>query len=310
MRGEGFGIRAAAACIGILYLAAFVYIRITSGSELPEMRKNISVALYAECETAIEGTMPEDPRGRAFAKALFLGDKSEISREDKEYFRISGVSHLLALSGMHLSILYGIFTVLTSFIPSGRAGTAVRSTVNVSLLFIYSLMTGMANSIARAFVMIFIYETGKILGRKQKPLWVLALSAIIILSYNPEAAADVGFQLSYSAMIGIFTVFPYLKDLVYTKNRAMKYIWNTIALSVACQISTLPLILWYFGYFPKYFLVTNLLCVPLSSVILALIMASMLAFAIWPPAGIFCGKILSCSIDILVWITESVSALP
>ena len=90
----------------------------------------------------------------------------------------------------------------------------------------------------------------------------------------------------------------------------MKYIWTTIALSVACQISTLPLIMWYFGYFPKYFLVTNLLCVPLSSVILALILASMGLYWIWPEAGITCGKLLTISIDILTWVTKTVSELP
>lgn len=310
MRGDGFRTRLFTAGISAIYLTAFIYIRVVSGSSIPKPGTAATDFIYGKCEAAIEAVLPCDPDGVAFSKALFLGDKSEISWNDKEYFRISGASHLLALSGMHLSIFYVIIRFLTAFIPGNRAGVAIKGCLNIAILFLYSAMTGMANSIARAFVMICIYETGRILGRRQKPMWVLALSAIVILSLNPKAVADVGFQLSYSAMIGIFTIFPYLKDLVYTKNKAMKYIWTTIALSVACQISTLPLIMWYFGYFPKYFLVTNLLCVPLSSVILALILASMGLYWIWPEAGITCGKLLTISIDILTWVTKTVSELP
>lgn len=310
MGRDGLGIRIAISIITAAYLAAFIYIRITSGTASPDMAFPLATALYEKCDKAIKHSMPGDTTSAAFAKALFLGDRSGIQWKYKEYFRISGASHLLALSGMHLSILYAIINAFLAFIPKNRAGNAVKGSATVALLFIYSVMTGMSGSIARAFVMIAIYETAHIFGRKQKPLWVLALSAIIILSLDPSAAMDVGLQLSYCAMIGIFTIFPYLKDLIYTKNRAMKYIWNTIALSIACQISTLPLIMWYFGYFPKYFLVTNLLCVPLSSVILALTIASIGLYALWPAAGIVCGKFLSGSIGLLIWITETVASLP
>lgn len=310
MRGEGFRIRLFVIGIGAIYFAAFIYLRIASGSILPGTGTQTVERLYSFCDSTIEAALPGEPEAVAYSKALFLGDKSGIPYKDKEHFRISGASHLLALSGMHLSIFYVILNLLTAFIPGNRAGTAVRSVINIVVLFLYSAMTGMANSIARAFVMICIYETAKIIGRKQKPLWVLALSAIAILTLNPGAAADVGFQLSYSAMIGIFTIFPRLKSLVATKNKAMGYIWTTIAMSVACQISTLPLILWYFGYFPKYFLVTNLICVPLSSVILALILASIALYPIWPEAGLLCGRLLSASVGILTWVTETVSSLP
>lgn len=251
-----------------------------------------------------------DRKTAALAKALFIGDKRGIDKDIKEQFRKSGASHLLALSGLHLGIIYSSIRLLCRIFPRRRGIAIARSIIAIVLIGAYSLMTGMGDSIARAYVMICLYELSDILGRRQKPTWVLLLSAIIILSINPSAAASISFQLSYSAMAGIFLIFPHLKSAVSINNKAMSYLWQTLSLSISCQISTLPLVLWYFGHFPKYFLVTNLLCVPLTSAALTLTAISIGAYAIHPEAGIFLGGIAGQLNRLLIDTVGAIASLP
>lgn len=246
-------------------------------------------------------------------KALLTGDKSDLTKEITEIFRDSGASHILALSGLHLGVLYILLARLTA--PLGNSPWIRRlrySLIIVAALF-YSIMTGATPSIIRAFLFITINETAKLLGRKREPVRVLLAALTIQLALKPDVITSVAFQLSYMAMAGIFLLFPTL-DRIYpapngsklSRFNPLRKIWSAAMLSISCQVFTGPLAWYYFHTFPKYFILTNLIALPLTSAIMTLSVATIALsfFGICPEslvilndhamqALVFCLKIIS-----------------
>lgn len=214
-------------------------------------------------------------------KALLTGDKSDLTKEITGIFRDSGASHILALSGLHLGVLYILLARLTA--PLGNSPWIRRlrySLIIVAALF-YSIMTGATPSIIRAFLFITINETAKLLGRKREPVRVLLAALTIQLALKPDVITSVAFQLSYMAMAGIFLLFPTL-DRIYpapngselSRFNPLRKIWSAAMLSISCQVFTGPLAWYHFHTFPKYFILTNLIALPLTSAIITLSVAT------------------------------------
>lgn len=246
-------------------------------------------------------------------KALLTGDKSDLTKEITGIFRDSGASHILALSGLHLGVLYILLARLTA--PLGNSPWIRRlrySLIIVAALF-YSIMTGATPSIIRAFLFITINETAKLLGRKREPVRVLLAALTIQLALKPDVITSVAFQLSYMAMAGIFLLFPTL-DRIYpaangsklSRFNPLQKIWSAAMLSISCQVFTGPLAWYHFHTFPKYFILTNLIALPLTSAIMTLSVATIALsfFGICPEplvilndhamqALVFCLKIIS-----------------
>lgn len=214
-------------------------------------------------------------------KALLTGDKSDLTKEITGIFRDSGASHILALSGLHLGVLYLLLTRLTS--PLGNSPKARKSRCSliiVAALF-YSIMTGATPSIIRAFLFITINETARLLGRKREPVRVLLAALTVQLALKPDVISSVGFQLSYMAMAGIFLLYPTLERIYpapsgsrMSRFNPFRKIWNAAMLSISCQIFTGPIAWHYFHTFPKYFILTNLVALPLTSAIMTLSVAT------------------------------------
>lgn len=214
-------------------------------------------------------------------KALLTGDKSDLPKEITGIFRDSGASHVLALSGLHLGVLYLLLTRLTS--PLGNSPKARKSRCSliiVAALF-YSIMTGATPSIIRAFLFITINETARLLGRKRDPVRVLLAALTVQLALKPDVISSVGFQLSYMAMAGIFLLYPTLERIYpapsgsrLSRFNPFRKIWNAAMLSISCQIFTGPIAWHYFHTFPKYFILTNLVALPLTSAIMTLSVAT------------------------------------
>ena len=214
-------------------------------------------------------------------KALLTGDKSDLTKEITGIFRDSGASHILALSGLHLGVLYLILTRLT--LPMGNSPRArgLRYSLIIGAALFYSIMTGAAPSIIRAFLFITINETAKLLGRKREPVRVLLAALTIQLALKPDVISSVGFQLSYMAMAGIFLLYPTLERIYpsssgtrWSKFNPFRKIWNAAMLSISCQVFTGPIAWHYFHTFPKYFILTNLIVLPLTSAIMTLSVAT------------------------------------
>lgn len=223
-------------------------------------------------QEAIDNLPFADSDTNAIIKALLTGERADIPRKVSEAFRDSGASHILALSGMHLSIVYGILSRLLSILGNSPAAVRARSLLIVLTCGFYTLATGAGESIVRALIFILIGETARLTGRFRSTGSILFGALLIQLAVDPQSARSVGFQLSYAAMAGIAFIFPWLRRLWPShddpRKDPVRWIWNSAAMSLACQLTTGPLAYAYFGTFPTHFLLTNLIAVPLSGMII------------------------------------------
>ena len=208
--------------------------------------------------------------------ALITGERSGIPPETISAFRESGASHIMALSGLHLGIIYGIISRLLSFMGHSQKANRIRAFVIIVSCGIYAAITGGGASITRAFLFILIGETMRLCNRYRSTAQVLMVSLFLQLLISPESIKDVGFQLSYAAIAGIAFIFPPLKNMwPEGKGSVLKWIWTSAAMSISCQITTGPLAYFYFGTFPQHFLLTNLIAIPLTGVIIPLSLLTM-----------------------------------
>ncbi|MCR5003517.1 MAG: ComEC/Rec2 family competence protein [Bacteroidales bacterium] len=218
----------------------------------------------------------QDPAIGELITALMTGDRSGLPRDMVRIFRDSGASHILALSGLHLGTIYLLAGRLLFFLRIGIPARRIRSVILVFFCGFYVLLTGAPQSVVRAFLFIFIKELASFLGRRTDLAHILCSALTIHLAFYPPALFNLGFQLSYLAMTGIITVYPYLKSFFPDKMREgpdlnpMRRMWTLFSLSISCQIFTGPLAWLRFGTFPKYFLLTNLLAMPLSTILITL----------------------------------------
>lgn len=218
----------------------------------------------------------------ALIKALLTGERSSLSRATVLAFRASGASHLLALSGLHLGFIYLSIRRICGLIPwRGRTASRVRAAITVGLCGFYTLMTGAGASIVRAFLFICIRETAGICPeRKSVPGRTLLWALTIQLALSPTSITSIGFQLSYLAMAGITFILPWMQSWYPPSKDPLRKLWDTAALSISCQVTTAPLAWWYFRTFPQYFLLTNIIAMPLCSVVMSLNIATVAMYAI------------------------------
>ena len=198
--------------------------------------------------------------------ALLTGERSSLSREIRRAFRLSGASHLLALSGMHVGLLCLVAEKALSLFGNRPVWKKTRGVLLVLLCGFYTLAVGAGPSIVRAFFFILLRQTAILLERKVRPSDILSGALILQLCITPAALKSIGFQLSYLAMAGIVFLMPRLSALY--PGKWLKKIWDLCALSLSCQAFTGPLVWWKFGAFPPYFLLTNLLSAPLMTLVM------------------------------------------
>ena len=231
---------------------------------------NLALQLGERMQSCIDSIEFRSESTNALIKALLTGSRSDIPKDITDAFRASGASHILALSGLHLGIIYLIISKATSILGEHPKARMARSFLCIIICTIYSLATGAGASITRALIFIIIRETGKILHRPVDLKTTLASCLIIHLIFSPEDISNVGFQLSYAAIAGIAWIYPWIEGLWPSdgSKSIMKRVWESAAISISCQITTGPLAWYYFHTFPQYFLLTNLIALPLTSLII------------------------------------------
>ncbi len=216
-----------------------------------------------------------DGQTNALLKALITGERTGIAQSVTDAFRESGASHILSLSGFHLGIIYGIVTWALSGLGNGLRTTRIRSFSVIAVCGLYTLATGAGPSIVRAFLFILLGEAARLTHRHRSTGSILLSAMLIQLVLDPGSVRSVSFQLSYAAMAGIAWIYPWFRDLwpgrpqedrIITKG--MRWIWNSASMSIACQLTTGPLAYFYFESFPLYFLLTNLIALPLTSILI------------------------------------------
>ena len=206
----------------------------------------------------------------AILNALLTGDRSMLGREMVSAFRDSGASHILALSGLHLGMIYSIVLILLKPLGNTPAACRTRGAVTILSCGFYTLAVGAGPSIVRALLFITIGETARIFRRHRTTGSTLMAALVIQLMASPADIRSAGFQLSYAAMAGIAWIYPWLKGL-WGEGKGfpiMKRIWNSLSMSIACQITTAPLAYLHFRSIPSHFMLTNLIAIPLTGLII------------------------------------------
>ena len=267
----------------------------------------------AEGLSDLLGSIPFDgEHSGGIITALLTGQRGQLSRDTVNAFRRSGASHILALSGLHLGVIYAFMRKLLS--PAGNSPVArfLRSTVTIGLCGLYAAATGASPSITRAFLFICINEAGRAMsGRSHSPLGTFCLALMVQLVIRPGVISSAGFQLSYLAMLGITVIYPELSRWYPDTGRAdpLRAVWKSAAMSVSCQLFTAPVAWFHFRSFPTYFLLTNLIALPLSElIIISAVAAAVLETTCGcPPAlALACGKM----VQLLELCLETIASLP
>ena len=256
-----------------------------------------SRAMDSLCRRIDAASFPGE-RSASILKALLTGRRGTLDQNTVQIFRKSGASHILALSGLHLGVLYLLIRRLLAPLGNSFPAQIIKSVLTVGLSTFYAFATGASPSIIRALLFIVINEAGHLCpGREHTTLGTFCTALTIQLILRPDYITSAGFQLSYLAMTGITLVYPHLEKWFPGRRGPLKRLWQCAALSISCQLFTAPVAWAHFHTFPKYFLITNLLAMPLTELIIPLAAGTLLldAVGICPPVFIkACGLMVQC----------------
>ena len=220
--------------------------------------------------------------------AMTLGDKSGLSKDLMDAYSIAGGSHVLALSGLHLTIVYAFLLLL---LPSARLRW-LSQVVSLTAIWAYVFLVGMMPSVVRSAVMLTVYGLLSLTYRSRISANVLAFTAIVMLLFNPLTLWDVGFEMSFIACLFICICYSPLYHLWKLRHKAAKELWGLVCVSLSAQIGTAPLVAYYFGRFSTYFLLTDFIVVPLATLILYTAFVALLTAPLRPVAHIL-GTVLA-----------------
>ena len=247
----------------------------------------------------------------ALLSALTLGEKRDFPEELKENYSVAGASHILALSGLHLGILYMLLAFLLPTAGRRFILRLLREAMILAVVWGFAFVSGLSPSVVRAAILFTLISFGRLLDQELSPVNSLSFAAIVMLLFSPHLLFDVSFQLSFAAVMSILMLAPHLQQFlgVYKHGVLYGYFMNLLILSVAAQIGTLPFVWYHFGVFPMYFLLTNLLVVPLAFVLMLLAVAVLLLSPILLLSKLAAFP-LGWVVDFMNWVVKSVTALP
>lgn len=202
-----------------------------------------------------------NPEAAAIASTLLLGYKADLSPDVLQAYSKTGTIHILSVSGAHVAVLFLVISFLLKPFRHHRYGKILNALLSLCILWGYTILTGLSPAACRAAVMLSMVIIGNAGTRPVHALNVMAVSALGMLLYDPFLITDVGFQLSYLAVFGLVAVQPIIYELWQPENKWINKFWQLCSFSVAAQLVTFPLSIYYFHQFPVYFLVSNLLII-------------------------------------------------
>lgn len=205
---------------------------------------------------------------KSVAEALLIGYRDDLDKTLVQSYSNTGVVHIIAISGLHLAMIYGLLIWLLKPFGNKKWTNYTRSMIILFVLWGFSFITGGAAAILRSAVTFSFMLISNCLGYKNNTINALAASAFCLLAYNPFLLWDIGFQLSYAAVLSIILYSKHINNWFYFKNKLVRKLWELNAVTLSAQVLTLPIILYQFHQFPNLFLFTNFIVVPLSGVIL------------------------------------------
>jgi len=245
----------------------------------------------------------------AVLAALTVGYTDELSPDLRASYSATGAMHILSVSGLHVGIVYVVIAFLLSFLKKNRFQLFLRAILIVLFLWTYAFITGMSPSVVRSALMFSFVAIGTSLERKSQIYNTVFMSAFLMLLIEPNFIYNIGFQLSYAAVISIVIFQKPFAALLPVRNKAIRWLRDLLSVSVAAQIGTLPFTLYYFQQFPNYFLLTNLVAIPLSTIVIYLAI-TLLATSFIPTIATFVAILLKWSLVLLNFLIVEIHHLP
>lgn len=242
--------------------------------------------------------LPADEDVYGVLAAMTLGDKSALKPDVRDVYDDSGVSHVLALSGLHVGMIYMLLTGFTL----RRARFWLSQVLIVTAIWAFAFLTGLSTSVMRSAVMISLYAIFASRNRGRSSLNVLAFAAIVMLVVDTHALTDIGFQLSFASVFSILLFVPLFELLWHPRFFLMRWLWSLTAISVAAQLGVAPLIAYYFGRLSTWFLLANFIVIPAATVIVYGALLTLL----FPPLG----QLLVWIVKLLNYALGAIAALP
>jgi competence protein ComEC len=237
---------------------------------LPQEHWNISNHLHTirmQLKKIVYNNLP-DTIYSGLATALFIGWKGGLDPDIKQQYTRTGTIHIIAISGLHISLVFEILWRLLYPLLFIWGGQTIRTLLTVCCIWIFCFLAGGEASVLRAGIMFTFIHAGRWMERPVSGLQALGLSMLFLLVADPDWLFDPGFQLSHGAVLGILLLQPKLSTWVDPINPLLKSTWSACCMTVAATIGTLPFTLYYFHQIPLLFLPANLIAVPISSIIL------------------------------------------
>lgn len=249
-------------------------------SDPPNPVLHLSIRLRRTLDALLKESMQEK-REYGISSALLLGVKDELDNEILQVYNNTGTTHVLAVSGLHVGLIYSVLMLFLVYVNRTRRQQLAVAVFLIAFLWMYAFITGLSPSVLRAVVMFSLVTVARTISRRPNIYNTLSIAAFFLLLYDPYYLLDVGFQLSFLAVLGIVYLQPLLYKTVTFDNWLLDKVWGLFTISVAAQLITFPLGLLYFHQFPVYFWLANLVVVPLSTLALYTGVAA-LAFS-WVP---------------------------
>jgi competence protein ComEC len=227
------------------------------------------IELRAKLSTNIQQWITNS-RSAQIANALLLGQKKNLERETQAAYSTAGAMHVLAVSGLHVGIIYGFFFLFFKPLQLPLGKRIVFLVSLIGLIWCYAFLTGLSPSVLRSATMFTLMSLALLFNRSPSIFNPVAISAVLLLMFDPLVGFAVGFQLSYAALTGILLFQPLILKIWLPKNKVLEYFWQISSVSIAAQIATFPISVYYFHTFPTYFLIANLVVIPAAFLIMAI----------------------------------------
>ncbi len=209
-------------------------------------------------QVAIYRNLIKNDEAFAVASTLVLGYRADLSKETLAAYSKTGTIHALSVSGAHVGIIFLLLNALLSFLDRKKAFKILKVFLICSLVWYYSILTGFSPSVLRSAIMLTVFILAKAYNKTSNNYNILAFTAFVLLVHDPFLIWDVGFQLSFLSVFGLIYLQPKIYKWLYVKNKWLDKLWSAIALSLAAQLATFPLSIYYFHQFPIYFILGNL----------------------------------------------------
>ena len=252
---------------GVAYVPSGCWKKMEARSELTWKQKALKVRERIVEEYRTWGLTDER---LAILSALTIGHKAELSEDLRERFSVAGISHVLALSGLHIGIIWMLMGFLMRPLERNPLGRWLKWGVSTAMLWCFAFVAGLEASVVRAVVMCMLMELGRVSGGKALSLNTWGVAGFFMLLYNPFYLFDVGFQLSFVAVLSILMFYPLINHMVSSEHRICRWGWGMVSVSVSAQLGTAPLVMHYFSNFSLYFLLANIVASILVPLIIAM----------------------------------------